>query len=323
MSIYHPEAYHGGKPPFFEGWYFKMGTSTGDRFLVVIPGVFLGRKGETAHSFVQVYDVRENRYHYIRYPQSTFSASKHRLEIRVGENLFTPSEIKLQIEHPELSLTGTVRWKNHFQWPVKALYPGTMGLTHFAPFMQTYYHVVDFNPSIDGTLQLNGMEINFDSGKGYIEKNWGREFPAEWIWFQSNHFEDPTVSLVFSVASIPVLGMKPRGLLIGLYAQGRFYHWSSLRFHKILQFQIENNNSFLIHVSGLQYGIRISGRLGKNVLMNAPTTEDMVPSCRESLHSSGHFVLYRKNGRNIETIYEDSTSFAGMEMNGEVGRLLE
>ena len=41
-----------------------------------------------------------------------------------------------------------------------------------------------------GSLEINGAEISFEGGKGYIEKDWGRSMPSDWIWIQSNHFED-------------------------------------------------------------------------------------------------------------------------------------
>ena len=48
-----PGMYHGfnKKPPFFEGWYYKL-VSADERYKVaIIPGVILG---QDAHAFVQV-----------------------------------------------------------------------------------------------------------------------------------------------------------------------------------------------------------------------------------------------------------------------------
>ena len=54
--------------------------------------------------------------------------------------------------------------------------------------------VADATPG-NGQLTLNNSKLNFDGGKGYIEKDWGRNFPKNWIWAQSNHFQESELSL--------------------------------------------------------------------------------------------------------------------------------
>lgn len=53
---------------------------------------------------------------------------------------------------------------------------------------------------VEGTVKVNDQEIDFTGGRGYIEKDWGSSFPKRYIWIQSNHFEEPTASLFFSIA---------------------------------------------------------------------------------------------------------------------------
>ncbi|HSN94632.1 MAG TPA: hypothetical protein VLR89_06175 [Anaerolineaceae bacterium] len=50
-GILNPGLYHGfnKKPPFFEGWYFKMISADERHKIAIIPGIFLG---QNAHSFV-------------------------------------------------------------------------------------------------------------------------------------------------------------------------------------------------------------------------------------------------------------------------------
>jgi tocopherol cyclase len=99
-NILHPERYHGFtvKPPFFEGWYFKLvSADEGTRF-AIIPGVYLAADPEKTHSFVQVFDsdAAEVRYH--RYPIGAFQASRSAFEIQVGPNNFTRDAIHLAID---------------------------------------------------------------------------------------------------------------------------------------------------------------------------------------------------------------------------------
>jgi tocopherol cyclase len=53
-GIRNPDLYHGhgAKPPFFEGWYFKLVDAGETHCYAVIPGVFVGREPDSSHAFV-------------------------------------------------------------------------------------------------------------------------------------------------------------------------------------------------------------------------------------------------------------------------------
>ena len=53
-----PECYHGDgkRPPFFEGWYFKLVDAVARQRFAVIPGVFLADEPGASHSFIQTLD---------------------------------------------------------------------------------------------------------------------------------------------------------------------------------------------------------------------------------------------------------------------------
>ena len=66
-STLHPAAYHGRgkKPPFFEGWYYKLVDATERHRYAVIPGIFVGDDAGRHHAFVQVLDgaTGQSTYH--------------------------------------------------------------------------------------------------------------------------------------------------------------------------------------------------------------------------------------------------------------------
>jgi hypothetical protein len=76
-TIFHPERFHGtGKrPPFFEGWYYKVVDRMEQHRFAFIPGIFLHAEKDQQHAFVQVLDG------------STGISTYHRVydEIRVTE----------------------------------------------------------------------------------------------------------------------------------------------------------------------------------------------------------------------------------------------
>jgi hypothetical protein len=72
-KIFHPEIYHGHdrKPPFFEGWYFKLFSADESQKTAVMPGVFLGGDG---YAFIQVLEGNTAEVEFIKYPLGSFSA---------------------------------------------------------------------------------------------------------------------------------------------------------------------------------------------------------------------------------------------------------
>ena len=61
-----------------------------------------------------------------------------------------------------------------------------MGWYASMPFMECYHGVVSFGHGLAGTLE-RGRAGLFDGGRGYLEKDWGRAFPAAYVWLHSNH----------------------------------------------------------------------------------------------------------------------------------------
>ncbi|KAG0326190.1 hypothetical protein BG000_001500 [Podila horticola] len=112
--------------------------------------------------------------------------------------------------------------KAHFQFPVSAqtplptslLLPSIMGATAYLPFLECIHGVASLHHPIQkgqiATLATNGTllsEASYDEGVGYLEKDWGINFPSIWIWAQTNVFKTaPGSSMLFSLASIPLLG---------------------------------------------------------------------------------------------------------------------
>ena len=70
MSIHStltPAMYHGftKKPPFFEGWYYKLVSADETRKVAIIPGVILG---QDAHAFIQVLEGVSGHVTYHTFP---------------------------------------------------------------------------------------------------------------------------------------------------------------------------------------------------------------------------------------------------------------
>ena len=174
-AILSPGVYHGlnKKPPFFEGWYYKLVSADEKSKVAIIPGVILG---QDAHAFVQVLDGVDGTTAYLRFPVADFLADDQHFAIEIAENRFDDSQLHLALDRPECQLSGEIQLGSLNPWPVTLLSPGVMGWYAWVPQMECYHGVLSFSHALQGTLTLNEKTMDFSGGRGYIEKDWGQSF---------------------------------------------------------------------------------------------------------------------------------------------------
>ena len=107
-----------------------------------------------------------------------------------------------------------------------------MGVFGYIPKMECYHGVISMKHSLKGHLKINGREVDFTGGRGYIEKDWGTSFPKKYIWLHSNHFRNKTASLFFSVAHIPFHFTEFEGFICNFILEGREYRFATYNFSK-------------------------------------------------------------------------------------------
>ncbi len=322
-STLHPEAYHGRSdpPPFFEGWYFKL-VSAGERHrYAIIPGVFKGQDESVSHCFVQVLDGSTGQSNYHTYPYNQFWSSIGHFDIRIGPNRFISDRIQLDIRRPEQTLTGDLHFSNLSPWPVTLASPGIMGWYAWVPRMECYHGIVSLDHSIQGELKVDGQIADFSGGRGYIEKDWGKSFPAAWVWFQSNHFEIPGVCITASVAIIPWVGRAFPGFIVGFWYGGVLYRFATYSGAKIVKLEVgERQVTWIIAHRSLQLEIQAARTEGG--LLKAPTPTGMDRRISETLNAQVFVRLTRlENGKRAE-IFSGTGRHAGLEASGNLDRLL-
>lgn len=314
----HPAIYHGHgqQPPFFEGWYYKIVSADETRRYAIIPGVSLS--GD-AHAFVQVLDGVTGRSAYHVYPLADFWASQREFEVRIGPNLFTQNHIALDIDRSEGQVQGELHFDGLAPWPVSLTSPGIMGWYAWVPKMECYHGVVSLDHSIAGRLRIDGEETNFSRGRGYIEKDWGQSFPAAWIWFQTNHFDQARASLTASVAIIPWLGHAFPGFIVGLWHDGLLY-----RFTTYLGAAIERLDLSDDHVTwtlrNRQHRLELVATRAEGGLLAGPTKLDMGKRVAETLNAAVDVRLSTLVGTEL---FRGRGRHAGLEVHGDLARLLQ
>ena len=352
----HPAWYQGRdkQPPFFEGWYYKLVDAGGQHRYAIIPGIFKSSDPAKHHAFVQVLNGTTGQATYHRFPPEAFHATSDRFEVVIGANRFTQDFIALQLAGEGQTLYGEVHFEDLVPWPVTLLSPGIMGPFAWLPNMQCYHGVLGLDHGLRGRFVIEGQVIGWDGGRGYIEKDWGTAFPAAWIWMQSNHFDRPpgpsgsytsltasvasltasVASLTASVAVIPWQGLSFRGQIVGLWHEGRLYRFATYTGARIERLEADKERvTWIIQgrtpVGGPLYRLEMHAQRQARAestshgLLRGPSTRDMGVRVAESLSARVEICLSRLRGRQATLIFKGTGRYAGLEVMGDLERLLK
>ena len=123
---------------------------------------------------------------------------------------------------------------------ISFLKPNIMGILTYLP-NECNHSIVSMDHKVSGQLQLGEKSFLIENAKGYMEKDWGTGFPKEYVWLQGNNFQEDDVSessVVFSYATISVLGRFAKGFLVVLIHKGLEYRFTSVEGGRIQNFQV-------------------------------------------------------------------------------------
>jgi len=322
-KMYHPVIFQGSKKKkqYFEGWYYKSIISSFEKSVVIIPGIAMGREKNSGNAFIQVMTSPDGKAFYIPFSLDDFSSSSSELDVHIGKNYFSRHELQVDIEEADLVLKGHLRFRKTMALKPRLFNPGIMGWYSFMPFMECYHSLVSMGHEVSGTLSLNGELVNFDKGKGYIEKDWGKSMPSSWIWMQSNCFADPGMSFMLSVARIPWLRNSFTGFLGALMIDENIHIFATYTGARVYDFLFEegkfscsiDDNVFLIEVEGVHGGI-------KKGVLQAPLFGEMERRIGETVDGKINLrITEKKTGR----VIEDTGSAAGIELVGTMTELAQ
>lgn len=236
-ALFHPDRYHGWgrKKQFFEGWYFKLVSPDENHALAIIPGVAMD-ENENRQAFVQVLNGKHLKANYHKFDFKTFKSAGNKFSVNINNNYFHNNAIHLDLPN----LKGSISFQNLTPWPSTWYSPGIMGPFSFVPMMECYHGVLSMQHQLSGILKIDGKEVDFTGGKGYTEKDWGHSFPEGYCWMQSNHFNDPGISLKLSVAKIPWMGSSFVGFIAGIIVNNKLIEFTTYNGAKLLHSEITN-----------------------------------------------------------------------------------
>ena len=298
---------------YFEGWYFKMVSADGAAILSVIPGISLSQHGEQQHAFIQIIDGKTAETSYYTYPIEDFTFSKKEFAIRIGDNYFSQDKLILNLKDDSTSIAGLVTMSDQVY-----LSPNNkkkiMGWYRFVPFMQCYHGVVSLNHSLEGTLVKDNISYDFSNGVGYIEKDWGKSMPSEWIWMQTNSFTAENSSFMLSVATIPWLGSSFTGFLGFFLHDGKVQRFGTYTHAKLYR-EPSHSDTIKLSITNKNYTYLIETHRSQAGMLKAPVHGSMDRRIAESIDAKLLLTVMDKAGT---VIFNDSTSIAGLETVGDV-----
>lgn len=324
QTVMNPAWYHGRgqRPPFFEGWYYKLVNQDETQRFAIIPGVFIHQSPHKNHSFVQVLNGTTATSNYHQFQR--FEAAENAFDVKIGNadgtSHFTAERMVLDIHDDIGSITGELTFKNLKPWPITVLSPGIMGWYGWVPGLETNHGVLSLDHAIEGELTIYGETIDFTGGRGYIEKDWGKAFPDAYIWMQSNHFDTVGTSLTASVSTLRGPLAPPTGFIVGFLHKGTLYRFTTYAQGSIRSLQVDDE-TVQWRLYNENYDLNITAKRAEGGLLKGPEREDMSKRVDETMMASVEVELIKHKGQ--ETVYKGSGRNLGLEVVGEVERLFK
>ncbi len=325
-NVWRPEVFHyhhrlaRGRGEF-EGWYLKVVDAAGVQPYAFIPGVFLG---DDRHAFIQVLDGRRGRAVYHRFPLERFAASRERFEVTIDGNRFATDGIALELggdaSPAGQRVRGALRFGPWHPWPVTALSPGIMGPYSFVPFMQCNHGILSLDHALEGHLEVDGVHSSYDDGRGYVEKDWGRSFPAGYVWTHSNHFAAPGTCLSAAVATIPWLTGAFRGFIIGFLHAGELHRFTTYT-GSVLESLDMSDTHLRLRIRNRRHRLLVEAAKREGALLHAPYERQMIERVAETMTSDVQVRLVRLDDGAV--VFDGLGRHACLEAQGDLDRVLD
>ncbi|MCL2675037.1 MAG: hypothetical protein FWE84_00360 [Firmicutes bacterium] len=221
-KILHPQNYLcAHKKNCFEGWYFRHTEEFPFSFIAGVSK----HKG-TEHAFIQYIDRQCSRV--FRFPLSAFSFSKKDMSIKIEGNIFSIKGIDVSLfdeKNDKFAVKCQIKYDSITPFKKSLYAPSIMGPFAFLP-LPCCHALVSMSHCANGTLDKNGEKRDINA-KGYIEKDYGRHFPPNYVWL---HASAKDTSIAAAVA-YPVA--KRRGFFCLISHNGKQHNLSLYNFARL------------------------------------------------------------------------------------------
>jgi hypothetical protein len=204
-------------------------------------------------------------------------------------------------------------------WPKPFYSPGIMGPYAFAPFLECYHGIVSMDHIINGEMVIENEKINFDGGRGYIEKDWGRSFPSAYFWLQTNHFSEPGISIKASVAKIPWIRNSFTGFIAGVWLKEKLFRFTTYN-GTVLKKSFADEEKLELVMENKNYKLEVLAHRDSATALASPILGLMDGRIEESMTAITEASLYDKK----QKIYllDDTGRNTGLEVAGKIEEIM-
>lgn len=303
--------YHGEKITnnFFEGWYFKHVSQENGFNFALIPGI--SKSKEDPHAFIQLFITPMMMIKYYRFDVADFHVDNEAFSITIANNSFTLNHIDVSLEDEMFAFAANLTYSNHTPIQQSWFKPNIMGPFAYLPKMECNHGVISMNHTVNGQVIFENVEYIIENGRGYMEKDWGTSFPKKYLWLQCNHFDDPNLLLMGSIAVIPYLGVTFEGLIFNIIYNDKEYRFATYTNAKFkLEVVDEKTRRISLHKGNLK--CVIVAQITSVGSLKSPRNGSMSEMIKEGLEGTISLVLYQ----NDVCIVSSHGNDAGVEFTG-------
>lgn len=297
---------------YFEGWYYKQVSQEALTSISFIPGVSMNE--EDPHAFIQCIYNHGGKLKtlYFKFALSDFTYNHEPFEVSIAGNVFTLKDLVINLEDESHIISGQLNYSNLLELEKSIVVPNIMGPLSYIKNLECNHDILSMDHEVNGEIILDDEVINFNCGRGYIEKDWGRSFPDKYLWVQSNHFSRKKTSICCSIAKLPILNMTIQGFFCNITHLGKEYRFATYNGGKIKRF-IVNNNRYEIHIFHRSNKLILNGDMSLGQSLVAPSHGKMSYTIKEGLTGRLHMKLIDRRGN---VIIDETSDHCGIEIVG-------
>lgn len=292
------------KKAAFEGWFSKIDDPASGLMISVIWGYSTHK--DSKHAFIQFQNSLYHNTTYISYLINELKWKTDPFVLQIGKNELSERRMILDFELDGIPVKGDFHFSILSPINHSFVKPNIMGWLAYFP-NECNHSIISMEHKVTGNLQIGNQIWEMQDAKGYIEKDWGTGFPKEYVWLQANDWEKSSV--VFSYATVPILGKYAKGFFLVLHHEGKEYRFTSIEGSKLADFHV-SSDSFTATV--VKKGIRITLRAKQTnpIFLASPVLGEMKSHIKESLDGSLELELEIKG----EAITRLSTHRASIDV---------
>ena len=281
------------KKASFEGWFCKIDDKKNDVMISVIWGY--STHEHSKHAFIQFQDSLNHQTTYVHYPLEALKWTADPFVLHIGKNQLSQEHMLLDFEVEGVSVKGNVSFTDFTPIKQSVLKPNIMGwLTYFPN--ECNHSITSMKHQAAGTLQIGDQYWEIFDADVYMEKDWGTGFPKEYVWAQANDWENSAV--VFSYASVPILGKYKKGFFLVLHHEGVEYRFSSIEGSKMIDFNV-SKDAFETTIKKGKHRLSLKAKQTNPVALVSPDQGEMNARIKESLDGTIDLFLEIKGGKNV------------------------